>query len=560
MICLGFELITGKKIEIPIRHTAVTGQTQESGKTTTLEAMIARSGLRAVGFVTKRGERSFSTGRVIPPYFREPSEGETGPLWQFVGAILEATLRERLKFQRAWIMKVCDAYRGKDGQWEKPKTLAQVAANIDLAMEKARGLNESIYRELREYFRIVLPQLETLPKSHGVHLEPGVNVMFLADYTPELQALIMRSVIEWIHEREEKTVCIIPEAWEFIPQERGSPVRYACERLIRQGAALQNYLWLDSQDIAGVHKNILRQIAVWIMGVQREIHEAERTLDHIPIRPKPRVEDVMRLAKGQFFVCHGETIRKVYVQPAWMNEATAYVVALGNMPAPASPKGLGIRDQGIEQKAQEAEEAMWKEKFEAAQKSVNQLTDLNESLTDQVKHLTDEIAKMQKQGEALRHAVTSRDLVINQGSLDKTPATPDIRHPTSVSATSDPRLPTSDLDSLYQYIRRRAQEDPTVLQILAQKPEIEVTVERVMVSVNGGTLRGRLAQMLAEGYFDQPKNGNTAFVELREHRGIPVAKPNVYRELDKLTEMGFLLKESAGYQSVEGMKVNIVQK
>jgi len=33
---------------------AVTGQTQQSGKTTTLEALISRSKLRALTFVTKR--------------------------------------------------------------------------------------------------------------------------------------------------------------------------------------------------------------------------------------------------------------------------------------------------------------------------------------------------------------------------------------------------------------------------------------------------------------------------------------------------------------------------
>jgi len=344
MITLGFELGTGKKIEIPIRHTAVTGQTQESGKTTTLEALISRSGLRAVGFVTKRGEKSFNTARVIPPYFHEPSEsGETGPLWQYVASILEATLKEGLKFQRSWIMKVCDAYHGRDGHWEKPKTLAQVAANVDIAMEKARGLNESVYRELREYFRIVLPQIESLPKSKSVEINPGINIMWLVDYTLELQALVMRSVLDWIAQREEKVICIIPEAWQFIPQQCGSPVLYACERLIRQGAGLQNYIFLDSQDIAGCHKNILRQIVVWILGVQREIHEAKRTIDHIPLSPKPKVEDVQRLGKGQFFVCYGEQIRKVYVQPAWLSADAACMVAYGKVAPPAPPKGQELK-------------------------------------------------------------------------------------------------------------------------------------------------------------------------------------------------------------------------
>lgn len=59
---LGFEVTDGQmrpslaRVDIPIRHMAVTGQTQESGKTTTVEALITRSGLPAIAFLTKRGE------------------------------------------------------------------------------------------------------------------------------------------------------------------------------------------------------------------------------------------------------------------------------------------------------------------------------------------------------------------------------------------------------------------------------------------------------------------------------------------------------------------------
>jgi hypothetical protein len=48
------------------------------------------------------------------------------------------------------------------------------------------------------------------------------------------------------------------------------------------GGGLGNYLWLDSQDIAGVDKKILKQVPVWILGVQREANEIKRTLDRSP--------------------------------------------------------------------------------------------------------------------------------------------------------------------------------------------------------------------------------------------------------------------------------------
>jgi hypothetical protein len=51
-------------------------------KTTTLEALVARSGLAAIAFVTKRAEASFTKraeasfteGRTLPPYFRERAD------------------------------------------------------------------------------------------------------------------------------------------------------------------------------------------------------------------------------------------------------------------------------------------------------------------------------------------------------------------------------------------------------------------------------------------------------------------------------------------------------
>ena len=43
-IHLGYEVGTGRAVAIRVRHLAVTGPTQESGKTTTLEALVRRSG------------------------------------------------------------------------------------------------------------------------------------------------------------------------------------------------------------------------------------------------------------------------------------------------------------------------------------------------------------------------------------------------------------------------------------------------------------------------------------------------------------------------------------
>src|SRR4051812_4430271 len=99
---LGFAVGTGEPVSVPVQHLAVTGQTQASGKTTTLEALVTRSRRSAIAFVTKRAEGSFRRAEaVVPPYFAERAD------WQTVSAILQATLHEKLRFERSWIMRAC---------------------------------------------------------------------------------------------------------------------------------------------------------------------------------------------------------------------------------------------------------------------------------------------------------------------------------------------------------------------------------------------------------------------------------------------------------------------
>jgi hypothetical protein len=122
-------------------------------------------------------------------------------------------------------------------------------------------------------------------------------------------------------------------------------------------------------------------------------------------------------------------------------------------------------------------------------------------------------------------------------------------------ATADEWVLTEQLYS--QIIDRLVQDvpkHPAILQLLALRPEIVVSVRKQTVELDESTLRGRLAILLSENYFADPTNGNAAWKELGR-RGAGSAKPNVYRELDKLAEMGFLRKVDGGYQSVPGMKV-----
>jgi hypothetical protein len=169
---LGYAVGRGDPVAIPVGHMCVTGQTQQAGKTTALEALITRSARRAVTFITKRGETSFRAGRPIAPYFRERAD------WQFVASLIDATMGEKNKLLRSFLMKVC----------RNTKTLADVQANVRVAKASARGFSESIYTEIEGYLELVVPQIAELPPARRLDLGDGLNVIDLSPYRPSCKA------------------------------------------------------------------------------------------------------------------------------------------------------------------------------------------------------------------------------------------------------------------------------------------------------------------------------------------------------------------------------------
>jgi hypothetical protein len=539
---LGFEVGSADPVEIPVRHMAVTGQTQESGKTTTLEALITRSGLPAIAFLTKRGEGSFRNARRVLPYFKERTD------WQFVQSIIESVMRKDQQFKQPWIMRACEGAR----------SLADVQRRAaDLEESTKNPFSKDMYMVLGAYLEKVVPVIATLPKTSRVEIhESELAVMDLIDYPDELQMLVISSTLEWIHKHESGVITIMPEAWKFVPQGRNTPVKIVAEKLIREGAGLKNYLWIDSQDMAAVDKMLLRACAVWLIGNQREANELKRALSNMPEGlKKPKAGELATLELGQFFACFGKSNLKTYVQPAWMDETTGKRIAAGRLdvhsfvpphnPTPRRPEQSGTG--GVVPAGSPATEldspVLRTSAIEEEEMPINReaVTALRLAIKDGAKQtalqMLDGIFGVNTAGEA------------------KTPGEVNPLPPVAVAPSNGETILS---DALYQQILSRLLQDlpdnPHVLQLVASQPEIMVRVQKRTVELDDTTLAGRLAILISEKFFDSKASGHNAWMEL-EKRGIGSSKPNVYRQLDKLAEMGFLHKLQGGYQSVPGMKV-----
>jgi hypothetical protein len=525
-IRLGYELGTGKEVDLPLHHIVVTGVTQLSGKTTTLESLIRRSGLRAIAFRTKRGESDFSGAHRHAPFFQEKSD------WQFVQSLLEATMRERMKFERSWIIKVCKGAR----------SLRDVQRNVEKELQTAKRLDESVYTNLKAYLDLVLPEIERTPMTKALVLKQGINVMDLVGLRDEVQSLVIASTVEAVQRTEKDVVVVIPEAWKFAPEGRGNPVKKAAESLVRQGASVGIYLWLDSQDIAGIDKALLKQVDNWILGRQREFNEVEHTLDQIPkpAKLKPRPEEIMSLGIGQFVACFDDQVRKVYVQPWWLGEDAARCVALGTVDVRAAMEARPKQSKEDDMSSELAE------RLKVAEERNKKLeADLNEAL-----EALREAKVVLKDSESLRTAERTRAL--NAHNTENT-------RNTKITENKPGQPEKMFSEGLVQAVIDRLRSEPGVKLVVGKsESEISLIIERSVISASDSTIKGRLALLIMDGFFDSPKGLAEVRAEAKA-RGWGVWSSGYHnvkvpQELRWMQEAYFLRKEGEQWTALPGVK------
>jgi hypothetical protein len=314
ILLVGYECGTGSPVNIKPAHLFISGLTQKAGKTTTLEALVLRSGLKTISFITKPNEKCFDTGEYHLPFFQEKAE------WRVIEKLFEAQLGEKMKDIRAKLIELC----------KHEKTLESIKDKIDEALDSSKGSERKSLVLLQAYFEELFNALAGKEYTNTLDLKRGINLMDLTGYNEELQSYIINSVLNEILKNQKNTVVIIPEAWKFIPQSKSSACKYSIDQLIRQGAVNNNFVWFDSQDIAGVDKSMLKSVSIWILGLQTEINEVQHTINQIPLpkNQKPTEDRIMNLDVGVFFVCADGIAKKTYVMPKWKSEEEAKEIAI----------------------------------------------------------------------------------------------------------------------------------------------------------------------------------------------------------------------------------------
>ena len=521
-ILLGFEVGTGEPVYIIPQHLVALGMTQLSGKTTANQAIIVRSGAKAVAFITKRGESGFTDFKLMRPYYKS----QRG--WQYVESLIDVALGEKVKYEprmRYAIMKVSRGMKDLRDVREKA---------VKYLTEAKKEWDKEVYSKLIAYLDLVLPELEAIDFAEKVELQEGVNVMDLVDMKLETQQLIIASTLRYIYQHLSDVIAIIPEAWEHLPQSRRTPVKFVAEQYIRKGAAVKNYLWLDSQDIGGMDKTPLRQVSTWIMGRMMEAHEVERILKQL-LGFKIPAREIQTLSLGHFYVTVGNEIKKVYVLPAGIPEQYGIEVAKG-IRTPESVKTL------LEERRKtikEDDDLVWKEKFDELERKFNSLV---VETRKEVGRLEKENADLKKQNvDADEMAIQLETL--NHLKKENKKLKEDIADFRKLGVMLDKLLPKT--------ARIQIPASPTEkTKINMEHTELDVTIHDAGPKTVKMSSTNKEGQILFVALKDLPREGWTTgqMNDAMAERGWPVKSSTLSAKLSLLTGRSILVKTKKGYR------------
>lgn len=529
-VLLGFTVPEGEAFEIPLHHTIVSGITDLSGKSTTVETILSRrtpeikQGAvqgKSLVFLTKRGEKTFNTANKIPPFYRERFD------WEYVRGLLEASMHERLKFETPWIIRICKlakrelAKKRHVSPGEGLRVVRKMLSSMLTSGKRIRELDRNMWTLLAAYLDKVLPVIEAASKkfTDTLTIKPGINVMDLTEWYihEEVQMLVIRSCMEHILEKENNVVVALPEAWKMLPQSRNTPVKLYFEKFIREGATNKNYLIIDAQDLGGVDKTPLRQVSVWIMGKMMEANEVKRLIKQT-LGLKIKTEKIQTLELGHFMVASGKKVQEIYVWPSGVPRAMAIEVAKG-IRTPES-----VRDNFLKKKKREVKDEVYKQKFDDSQKTIRALRKEKEEMLEANKELKKFLDNAEAKMKALEQEI--------QPLLDLRDALGRIIFPIQAETIKK-------IDQILQ--------EPSAVSVSVEQPTLTIQKTQEPLMLSQEQLLGRLAILYAEGLLPETaftKNKLNTIMETRFARKEDY--DNLEEVLQQMVAWGYLRKVKAG--------------
>ena len=137
----------------------------------------------------------------------------------------------------------------------------------------------------------------------------------------------------------------------------------------------------------------------------------------------------------------------------------------------------------------------------------------------------------------------------------------DVTTAPSTNSIGEPRssFTDADLEMLYQAFKGRLIDemrvDPILLQLVLNRPELEVLVEPRTVTLDTASLKGRVARLLAQGWLDEAQATSAIRYELARTGADPGGGGRLSENLADLLREGFLVRAGDKWQRAPGIKI-----
>jgi len=384
--------------------------------------------------------------------------------------------------------------------------------------------------------------------SDTLKLPSKINVMNLSKTPGEIKQLAVYSVVKRVLENLANVILIIDELPDFAPQRYRTPSKQMIGQAIRKGGAKGIWLWLSGQTMTGVDKQVLKQAMIWILGHQREINEAKRTLDQIPFKTGLKVNDIMTLPVGHFVVCTDEGAYITYIQPEGVSPDVARQVSLGQISVNSVVESL--------KKEKEDDDWMYKEKYEEQKRK---RLEVEKEFTRQVERISDLKAK-DKIEKARKKILAMNSTIQEEVSKKVTQIEADMIKKVRLleerigSQAEDLKL----FDEFRSVMRRMipgyappgfetGEGVPSEVSVTVEQPALILKKKTEPLELSQNTVDGRIAIAYAEGLLEMKwftkKRLNTT---LEQRFGKKEAYPNIQKPLTNMTAWGYFEFHMAG--------------
>jgi len=180
MIHIGYEIETGKNIEIPETHTFI-GGTTGTGKSELLRALIDRTDATILVLDVKRPRDYLGFGADIPLYIQQRMEAMT------LKDLMESTERISIKRELPELSRLCR----KSKTWEELLEHARARQ----AEPKTRDFYKDVLEVLIVLFERLVDEFNRYQFAEKVELPNKVNVMDLSTLSDQLQQWILSLIL-----------------------------------------------------------------------------------------------------------------------------------------------------------------------------------------------------------------------------------------------------------------------------------------------------------------------------------------------------------------------------